>query len=245
MRYSKKMVICIMFFILSVSLISGILDDTKEMFENGSSIDYYVISMKGQEKRKENILKQQQKMKATINVFDAIVGDDIDMNNVSNQIIEDNFKNDSKHRKREIGCFLSHYYILKLIQSNGKPDGYTVIFEDDFNIVVDNFEEELISALDSMSQHDFDILYIETLSNNMGDPLIKNVCKIDLNKSFYGTQAYIVKNSNIDRLLEATWTIDMPIDHKYASAIRSNKIKAYTFCPFLTKSVDFETTLHN
>ena len=95
-----------------------------------------------------------------------------------------------------------------------------------------------------MSQHDFDILYIETLSNNMGEKLTDDVCKIDMTKYFYGTQAYIVKNSSIDRLLDATWTINMPIDHKYTTAIKSNKIKAYTFCPFLTKSVDLETTLY-
>lgn len=243
MRYSKKWFICIIFFIIAVSLISVILD-TKEMFENGTYIDYYVISMKGQDKRIDNILTQQQKINATINVFDAIIGEDVDMNNVPNQIIAEDFKKNTKHRKREIGCFLSHYYILKLIESNGNPDGYTVIFEDDFNIVVDGFEEKLKSTLESMSQYEFDMLYIETISNNMGERLTDDVCKIDTTKDFYGTQAYIVKNSSIDRLLDATWTIDMAIDNKYTTAIKSNKIKAYTFCPFLTKSTDFKTTLY-
>lgn len=243
MRCSKKWVICIISFIIAVSLISVILD-LKEMFENGAYIDYYVISMKGQNNRIENIKTQQRKLNVTINVFDAIIGEDVDMNNVPNQIVADNFKENSKHRKREIGCFLSHYYILKLIESNGNPDGYTVIFEDDFNIVVDKFEEYLKSTLESMSQYEFDMLYIDTLSNNMGDPLIKNVCKIDVTKDFYGTQAYIVKNSSINRLLDATWTIDMPIDRKYNEAISSKQINAYTFCPFLTRSVDLETTLY-
>ena len=243
MRYSKKWFICIIFFIITVSLISVSLD-TKEMFENGAYIDYYVISMKGQDKRIDNILTQQRKLNATINVFDAIIGEDIDMNNVPSQIVAKEFIEDSKHRKREIGCFLSHYYILKLIKSNGNPNGYTVIFEDDFNIVVDEFEEKLKSTLETMSKYEFDMLYIETLSNNMGERLTDDVCKIDTTKEFYGTQAYIVKNASIDKLLDATWTIDMAIDNKYTTAIKSNKIKAYTFCPFLTKSTDFETTLH-
>jgi GR25 family glycosyltransferase involved in LPS biosynthesis len=200
--------------------------------------------MKQKDQRMENIKTQQRKINATLNVFDAIIGEDIDMNDVPNQIIADDFKEDSKHRKRQIGCFLSHYYILKLIESNGNPDGYTVIFEDDFNIVVDGFEEKLKSTLESMSPHEFDMLYIETLSNNMGEPFVKNVCKIDMDADFYGTQAYIVKNASIDKLLDATWTIDMAIDNKYDLAIRSKKIKAYTFCQFLTKSDDLETTLY-
>jgi hypothetical protein len=52
-----------------------------------------------------------------------------------------------------------------------------------------------------------------------------------------------VKNSSIDKLLESTWIIDAPIDIKYTNAIKANKIKAYTFCPHLTKSIDTETTL--
>jgi GR25 family glycosyltransferase involved in LPS biosynthesis len=206
-------------------------------------IDYYVISLKGRDDRIQNIKNQQQKINTTINVFEAVNGDEIDMNNVSNQIVADSFKEDSKHRKREIGCFLSHYYILKLIESNNSSDGYTVIFEDDFDIIIDDFHKKIKNTLESMSQYEFDLLYIETLSNNIGEPLIKDVCNIDWNKDFYGTQAYIVKNSSIARLLEATWIVDRPIDHKYTNAIRTNKIKAYTFCQFLTKSIDSESTL--
>jgi len=244
MRYAKKWVICALIFIVGISLVSGVFN-LKESFENDEpQIDYYVISMKGQDKRINNIQTQQKKINTVINVFDAIIGEDVDMDNVPDQIVAEEFKEDSKHRKREIGCFLSHYYILKLIESDGNPDGYTVIFEDDFNIIVDGFEEKLKSTLDSMSEHDFDILYIETLSNNMGDPLTDDVCHIDTTKDFYGTQAYIVNNASIDRLLDATWKIDMPIDIKYREAIKSKDLTAYTFCPFLTKSADLETTLY-
>ena len=242
MRHIKKLILIILFFVIIISLYFSFFNTT-EMFENELQIDYYVISLKGREDREQNIKNQQQKIKKHINVFEAINGNEIDMNNVSNQIVADTFKEDSKHRKREIGCFLSHYYILKLIKSNASPNGYTVIFEDDFDIIVEDFHEKLKNTLESMSQYEFDMLYIETLSNNMGEPLIKDVCNIDLNKDFYGTQAYIVKNSSIDKLLESTWIIDTPIDHKYTHAIRTNKIKAYTFCPFLTKSINTESTL--
>lgn len=231
-----------------ISLYQSVCNIT-EMFEGGEfdeneiKLDYYVISLKSREDRVQNIKNQQQKINTTINVFEAINGDEIDMNNVSNQIVADSFKENSKHRKREIGCFLSHYYILKTIQSNDSPSGYTVILEDDFDIIVDDFDKKIKNTLQSMSQYEFDMLYIDNISNNVGESLIKDVCNIDFNKYFYGMQAYIVKNASINKLLDSTWIIDEPIDHKYANAIKSNKIKAYTFCPFLTKSIDTESTL--
>jgi len=244
MHYTKLFLYFILIFTLILSLCCNFTErNITEMLENKKKIDYYVISLKVSEDRLKNIKQQQQKLNKKINIFEAVNGDNIDINNVSNQIVADSFKEQSKHRKREIGCFLSHYYILKLIKSNNVPDGYTVIFEDDFDIIKDNLHEHLENALEYMSQYEFDMLYIHTLSNNMGENLVKDVCHIDFNKDFYGTQAYLVKNSSIDKLLESTWIIDAPIDHKYTNAIKANKIKAYTFCPHLTKSIDTETTL--
>jgi GR25 family glycosyltransferase involved in LPS biosynthesis len=214
-----------------------------ELFESNIPVEYYVISMKVPERLK-SIEEQQRKMTSTLTIFDAVNGDHLDMNNVKDQLVADAFKADTKHRKREIGCFLSHYYIYKKIESKNQPDGYTVIMEDDVQIAVDDFENKIQTTLKTMEgTHDFDILYIENVSNNMGEKLLDNVCNMDKNKEMYGTQAYIVKNKNIGRILENTWLIDMPIDWKFITAIKSDKLRAYTFCPFLTKQAGFGTTI--
>jgi len=241
---NKTWIICAMLFIIAIVFwynFSNI--NMKDSFDNHIDIKYYVISMKDNEKRMKNIESQQKKLSSKINIFDAINGDNIDMNNIPDQKVADKFKENTRHRKREIGCFLSHYGVLKKIKSEGNPDGYTVVLEDDFNIIVDNFEEKLKSTLESMKSYNFDMLYIESISNSIGDKMIDGICKMDMNKDMWGIQAYIVKNANIDRFLENTQTIDMPIDWKYINAIKSNKLTAYTFCPYLTKSTDLETTL--
>ena len=212
--------------------------------DNSIDITYYVISMMDNEDRIQNIKHQKQKIEADINIFEAVNGDNVDINNVEHQIVADEFKSDDKHRKREIGCYLSHYYILKLIEQSGNPDGYTVIFEDDVDIISNDFEPQLKKTLDAMSPHDFDILFIDSISNNNGGKsVVSGVCKLTLDKPMWGIQAYIVKNKNIDRLLSATWIIDDAVDKKYESAIRANKLTAYAFCPYLTKSIDTASTL--
>jgi len=235
MRYNPRFIRILGIFCV-VLLLSAILFNYREGLD-ASNVDYYVISMK-REDRMKNIETQQSKMRAKLNIFPAVDGDKIDMNNVEDQTVADAFKDSTKHRKREIGCFLSHYYVYKMIERNGKSDGYTVVLEDDFNITVDNFEEIILETLNDKDMPDFDILYVETISKNHGDPLIKNVSKMDRETGMWGTQGYIVKNSNIMRILENTQTIDMPIDWKLITAIHADKIVAYTFWPFLTKSVD-------
>jgi GR25 family glycosyltransferase involved in LPS biosynthesis len=88
------------------------------------------------------------------------------------------------------------------------------------------------------------MLYIERISGETSEEqVVDGVCKINMEKDMWGTQGYIVKNKNIHRMLENTWTIDMPIDWKYITAIKSNKLIAYTFCPFLSKSDNHESTI--
>ena len=246
MKRGKLWTICVIVLLIAVCVISVALDWKDNMTSNIDSIDvkYYVISMIDNEDRIQNIKNQKQKITSEINIFEAVNGDNVDMNNVEHQIVADEFKSDDKHRKREIGCYLSHYYILKLIEQSGNPDGYTVIFEDDFDIISNDFESKLKTILENMATHEFDILYIDMFSkNNDGGSVVAGVCKLNPENNMYGTQSYIVKNRNVDLLLSATWAIDNPIDNKYESAIRSQKLTAYSLCPFLTASIDTPGTL--
>ena len=236
---------CIMLFLfICVSITWTLYRHRKEGYEDAphGSIEYYVISM-NDAVRAQNIKDQQTKIKSTIHIFDAIHGDTLDINNIRDQIVADSFKEESSKRKREIGCFLSHYYLYKKIQEEGDLDGYTVIFEDDFEISTDNFEYGVKQALDDMTNHDYDLLFINNVANNMGNPVSENVCEMNKAEEMYGTQSYIVKNRNINRILEQTYRIDTQIDHKLFNSYRNGKLKIYTFCPFLTKTRNFKSTI--
>ena len=244
MRYSKKWFICIIFFIIAVSLISVILD-TKEMFStfNKVDIDCFVITMQTPERMK-NIKENQSKVKFNIKIFDAVDGAKIDVNSITDPIIEDSFKNDtSKIRKREIGCYLSHYNLYKKIESESDANGYTIIFEDDFLIMSDDFEDKITKTLKDMESSDFDILYIYNTSDNIGTKYIENVCEIDKSKYLWGTMAYIVKNKNINRIINKTLYMNVQIDKKFWQSFQNGELKIYTFCPFLAKTSGMPSTI--
>lgn len=216
---------------------------------NDIPIEYHVISMKVQERMKnieENRMRMREKVK--LNIFDAVNGDNVDFDNLPyGQTLDNGFRNNSKERKREIGCYLSHYGVYKMIETNGNKNGYTVVLEDDVKITSEDIDSIIRNTLLKMKEEsmDFDILYIEQVSNNMGEKVLPNVCKFDKTKEIYGMQSYLVKNANVGRIIENTKTIDTPIDHKIFDAYREGKLNLYTFCPFLTtESTGFETTIH-
>lgn len=233
--------VCVLIGALFIGLLMG--PQHIDLFTQPIDVNYYVISMQTPDRLK-NIQEQQQKFDSKINIFDAVNGDNIDFDKIDGQELADSFKENTQKRKREIGCFLSHYNILKLIETTSNPDGYTVIFEDDFNIIVDNVELKIKTTLEDMKSIDFDMLYIEMNADQTGgESTVQGVCKMNMEQNMWGTQGYIVKNKNIRRMLENTWIIDMPIDWKYITAIKSNKLTAYTFCPFLSKSDNHASTI--
>jgi GR25 family glycosyltransferase involved in LPS biosynthesis len=196
------------------------------------------------EERLKNIDAQRKKMNSELHIFDAVNGDHLDMNHIENQVVADSYKQDSKKRKREVGCFLSHYYLYKKIEKDGPEDGYTVILEDDFDIVCDDIDSSIQQVLEEMKDQDFDFLYLCNIANNIGTPITKNVCNMDKSKALYGTQAYIVKNRNIHRILKETNIVDRPIDHKIFDAYQSGKLNVYTVCTFLTHENGMSTTIN-
>jgi GR25 family glycosyltransferase involved in LPS biosynthesis len=77
-------------------------------------MDIYVITLKRKE-RLDNIAEQQSKIPQEIQLFDAVKGDQLDIE----QLIKDNllspsagFLHEVSH-KRVVGCYLSHYNIYK------------------------------------------------------------------------------------------------------------------------------------
>ena len=240
----KQCIICIFCFLIAVCVISVALD-WKELFSlfDENNIDCYVITMRTPDRMK-SIEENQSKVSFNIDIFDAINGTEIDINKITDPIIDESFKNDkSKTRKHEIGCYLSHYNLYKKIASENNKNRYTIIFEDDFLIHTEDFENRVIQALKDMEPHDFDILYMYNTSDNIGDKFIKNVCKCDKSKNLWGTMAYIVKNANINKIINETKIMDAPIDVRFWKSNINDKLNIYTFCPFIAKTNELPSTI--
>jgi len=215
----------------------------KEGFYNGEGhpIDYYVITMNS-EQRLANISDQQAKLSVPIKKIDAIVGADVDIDAlVKKKVIAPEFANKDKRRRGEIGLYLSDLKVYNIIKEKGDPKGYSVILEDDFEIIDDDFENKIQAALDTLQSVDFDMLYLQNNSNeynkdatiekNHGEPLKDNIFYFDKGNYLFGTVAILVKNKNIDHILNATKYMDQQIDQKLQFSGIHDKLRLMMMYP--------------
>ena len=108
-----------------------------------TSYEYYVIHCNN-ERRYNNILAMESLLSHKINIFDGVNGSNFDISNLSK--IDQNLKLNTKFSYEGIlGCYLSHYTLMKSM-INSKYD-YTIIFEDDFCIVVPDLDAKIKEIL--------------------------------------------------------------------------------------------------
>ena len=187
-----------------------------EKFDDSNNIDMYVITL-GKEERLENIKNQENKINNKIEIYNGVIGLNLDKNDlIKNNILSENnnlSKNDN-HSKREIGVYLSHQNIYKKIKENNKK-GYTVIFEDDFLINSDNLIDEIKKAIDKLNDKniDFDFLFLGNTTNNYGVNIVDNLYNIDVNNNLWGLYGYLINNKNIDKIIDNLNKIVKPIDN--------------------------------
>lgn len=207
--------------------------------ENNNEIKIYIISMKPPE-RLLHIKNQQQKIKEKMYIFDAVKGDDLILEKLLNEnFLHPSFEgkdlsmNEQKHRMREIGCYLSHMLIYAYIKKFQSKNNYTIIFEDDFNIVIDNFIQKIKSSLEIFNKLniDFDILFLGNTPKNRGKNLKDDIYYVNHNRNLWGTHAYLINNKNIDKIIKYTKIIDKPIDIKLQYLDKQKNLNIFVFYP--------------
>ena len=234
--WKKSLLIFFIFliFILSIVMSFFMVKTYQESFELQEEVTFYVITLNTEERLK-NIKNQQAKIKAKIHLFEGVDGRKLDISSVKDPEIAPSFIKEDKIRKNEIGCYMSHYRLYQKIASSGNPKGYTVILEDDF-VLDDDFENKLTKGLEQFVEKDFDILFLENVAQNIGKKTeTQQICEIDKKKDLYGLLGYLVKNANIQKVIQNTNHMTTAIDHQLENAIFQNELVAYTFCPFIVK----------
>lgn len=229
-----KIVIFLLCVVIFVVLFINCCSTNVEGFDQ--MIRMYVISLR-HEDRMKNIKIQEEKIKNNIIIFDAVKGDQLNIQQLLNDgIIDKTFENASKKEKRVIGCYMSHLHLLKQINNEMDGDnavGYSIIFEDDFVIPIDHFLYEthtIITKLNS-KKIDFDFIFLGNCSNNVGENMFDNVYKVNPQQNLYGTHGYIVNNKKINKILDKIKFIDSPIDNKYESLARENELTIFVIHP--------------
>ena len=223
-----------------------------EPFINSSmnqNINYYVITMKKKE-RMDNIHLQLEKLKNQgtfihLEIIDAVVGLNLDLTKITNEgILSPNFKSGYQQtndniKKREIGCYMSHLKIYDKIKHNNTVNNnnpYSIIFEDDIDIVSTNFLKEIEVSINFLNNNklDFDVIYLGTLNQNHGESINnQNLYKINKNSELHGTHGMLINNKNIDKLLNLLKPIKLAIDNEYFELIKSEQINAYVIYPHI------------
>jgi len=228
--------IIILILILIIFYINNQLNK-KDAFVNLEQLDqfdYYAISI-GSPARLDNIRDHAKKNNIDIKIFNGFFGDKLDLEDMINKKkLKKEFVSDTKQRKREIGCYLSHTTLYNDIRLNPNKKKYSVIFEDDFDIdtseyVFINYINNIIKDIES---YDFDIIYLGNLYLNHGNLLANNIYYPDPKKDLLCLHGYIINNKNINKFTTPEMMfIDDPIDDKINKLIKNKKLNALVIYP--------------
>jgi GR25 family glycosyltransferase involved in LPS biosynthesis len=209
--------------------------------EESQYIDYNVIHLKNlNDKKKKNILNNEKKLNKKINIFDAIIGKNIDIDKLN--IYDKNIKLNYEFKtKSELGCYLSHLMLIKkAINSNKK---YTVIFEDDFTILSNDLNKDILEITKKVNDN-FDIIYLGNLYESKSEQVIDNIYKKSNIIQLLGTHALLINNKNAQKIYKNLLNINKPIDNLMEQLINENKLNSYVIYPSLViQNNNYESTL--
>jgi GR25 family glycosyltransferase involved in LPS biosynthesis len=193
----------------------------------------YVITLK-QPNRLLNIQKQQEKIQNTIEFVDAVNGDLLNDSNIDPRIIlHTPISQMTRIKKREIGCYLSHYRLYNTIV---KDDNYTIVFEDDFDIRTNDLLQKCNTILNTLKELnlDFDIIFLgnHDYNHNHGTLIKNDIYRLGRNEGLHGTQGYIVNNNNIHKLIEKMGNITDPIDNRIQRLANEKQMNVFAIYPY-------------
>lgn len=194
------------------------------------NIEYHVIHLKHHRERLMNIQNNRKKLGKDIDIFNAVVGKDVDLDNL--QVYDPLLRNQFNHDFiGEIGCYLSHMMLIKSLFNS--INNYAVIFEDDFYILEEDLHSKIVYYLKELEDEDFDILILGNFTNNKCTLFKSDIYTINPNEHMWGTHAYLIKNTNARKIYNLLLTMSLAIDNKFKTLLDMNLLKGYVVYPVL------------
>jgi GR25 family glycosyltransferase involved in LPS biosynthesis len=149
-----------------------------------------------------------------------------------NNIINEN----TNLKKGEIGCYLSHLFLIKDIYKNKNLYNNNILIIEDDAKISNNKIYDIVNTINNVN-HNFDIIflgynYFENKENETTDKNTINISKV------HGTHSYIINPRNItEEKISKLDKIDIPIDIKLCEVFDS-----YIITP---KKVNLNTKFSN
>ena len=194
-------------------------------------IKYYVIHIKGNRERYENIVNMEKILGQTIHRFDAVKG-----SSINDKMFQSIVGSSEKiYNKNEIGCYMSHSKLIN--EASGE---YAVIFEDDFKVYPDT-HERIKNMLKNFPN--FDIMMIGDCNHSIGEEIQPNICRVHATNMICGASGYIIRTDNVKRFNSHLKHITAPIDLKFYNHIKYGDIDGYIHCPQITGLNSCKSTL--
>ena len=203
----------------------------------------YVINLKSRPKRKERAEKELNKYNINYTFIEAVDGSKLNRTELENNNICKCNGSYRELRKGEIGCYLSHLDCWKNILETKKD--YGLVLEDDV-VLVDDFDNKFNEMFENVKDKEWDIICL----GRRCQQYFKN-CAVGNSVSEstyypetlgYGTYAYIIKASTIEKLLKTTYPIMKPIDVVIIDEYYKKNIKVIGMNKDLVSVVDVKNS---
>lgn len=158
----------------------------------------YIINLAHRTDRLKSITEQCEKNDLTMNIVTAVNGHDA-------------FPDEPKRKRGFLGCYISHWNTLKILQDT--EGDYFLIAEDDC-IFEDGFRNKLREYYEQLPDN-WDMLYLGGSINTPGsfEEFSVNLCRA---RNVYCTHAYIIRKESIPGLIEHVESRKWKIDILYA-----------------------------
>jgi hypothetical protein len=226
-----------------------------EKFNNNILINSYVIHLINSTDRIEHIENQRLKSGIPLFYYDGVDGKTLNKEKLIQEgILCPHYAQISNGG--HWGCFLSHKYLIddlsnkynNLENSSSINTDYSIIFEDDFNIVNEEFDNKIYQVINDLKRinYDFDIIYIgnRNINDELYDKQIVNNIYTLKSTAQPTTEAYIINNKSLKKISSLLSIVNSPIDWAFADLINSKKLNVLILNPqIVTQNRDFPSLI--
>lgn len=195
-----------------------------------------IISLERAKERREKIESQL----SVLNI-DAIIMNAVDSQNLSenekNKIIhlEDGWRYGEKFKPGEIACTMSHIKALQIAEKENWP--YLIVLEDDV-ILAEDFQKR-IKILFSIIPQDWEHIYLSGIPRIgfMPPPMINfpNTVPSIFTEC---THSMIIRNNSYNKIINYLQMFETTTDDSYNKLISDERLKSYTYYPFVSYAYD-------
>lgn len=240
------LIIILIFILYNYNKIFNYLFGNETFSNTKSDIECYVIHMVKSADRIPNIETQIKKINYPVHLFTATDGKTLDLQKLIqsgfiDQKYYDRIKNPSVY-----GCYMSHYKLIEMLKNNHKSK-YSIIFEDDFSIVSENFTDQVNKIVKQLEdkKYDFDIILLGSEGQHEGQEIVSNVFDYGKDGHTYCLHGYLVNNKNLNKIYNVISYVDEAIDWKVTLAAKKGLLNLLIVKPDLVKQQSYSEATNN